>query len=78
MVVLNDMDRFHLCGDVIDRLPQLGSRAAYFKQALYEALIDHKNHIEEHGDDMPVISGWTWGQEAIPNPAGTTTEGDNV
>ena len=42
MVVLNDLDRFHLVEDVIDRLPQLGCRAAYFKQAIHEKLIEHK------------------------------------
>src|SRR5437868_622170 len=61
MCVLNDIDRFHLCEDVIDRLPQLGARAAYFKQALHEKLIDHQQYIAEHGDDMPAISGWKWG-----------------
>src|SRR6201997_2162168 len=61
MVVLNELDRFHLVQDVIDRLPQLGSRAAYFKQAIHEKLIDHKEYINEHGDDMPEITGWRWG-----------------
>src|SRR5438270_319896 len=61
MVVLNDLDRFHLVEDVIDRLPQLGARAAYFKQAIHEKLIDHKEYIARHGDDMPAISGWSWG-----------------
>lgn len=78
MVVMNDIDRFHLCGDVIDRLPQLGARAAYFKQAIHEALIDHKNYICEHGDDMPAVANWTWGQTAIPERQGTSTEGDNL
>src|SRR5262249_58417392 len=44
MVVLNDLDRFHLVEDVIDRLPQLGARAAYFKQAIHEKLIEHKEY----------------------------------
>ena len=61
MVVLNDLDRFHLVEDVIDRLPQLGARAAYFKQAIHEKLIEHKQYIDKHGDDMPAISGWKWG-----------------
>lgn len=78
MVVMNDIDRFHLCGDVIDRLPQLGARAAYFKQALQEILVDHKNYIEEHGDDMPLVSGWTWGEDRDANRAPTSTEGDNL
>ena len=78
MVVLNDLDRFHLAGDVIDRLPQLGSRAAYFKQAIQEKLIDHKQYIDQHGDDMPAISGWKWGLKASSSLVGTSTEGDNV
>ena len=45
MVVMNELDRFHLCEDVIDRLPQLGARAAYFKQAIHDKLIDHKEYI---------------------------------
>jgi len=77
MVVRNDLDRFHLVEDVIDRLPQLGSRTAYFKQAIHERLIAHKAYIAEHGDDMPAISGWRWGAETAP-ATGTTTEGDNV
>src|SRR4051795_3745046 len=51
MVVLNDLDRFHLVEDVIDRLPQLGARAAYFKQAIHDKLIEHKEYIRCHGDD---------------------------
>ncbi len=79
MVVLNDLDRFHLVEDVIDRLPQLGARAAYFKQSIHEKLIEHRQYIEEHGDDMPDISAWKWG---LTNEAGkprrTSTEGDNI
>jgi xylulose-5-phosphate/fructose-6-phosphate phosphoketolase len=78
MVVLNDLDRFHLAGDVIDRLPQLGSQAAYFKQAIHEKLIDHKEYIAQHGDDMPAISGWKWGLKTSSGARGTSTEGDNV
>ncbi|WP_010582110.1 phosphoketolase family protein [Schlesneria paludicola] len=78
MVVLNDLDRFHLAEDVIDRLPQLGSRAAYFKQAIHEKLIEHKEYIAQHGDDMPSISGWKWGAKEPAKVRGTSTEGDNV
>jgi xylulose-5-phosphate/fructose-6-phosphate phosphoketolase len=78
MVVMNELDRLHLCEDVIDRLPQLGARAAYFKQAIHDKLIDHNEYIAEYGDDMPAISGWTWGAKESTKSRGTSTEGDNV
>jgi xylulose-5-phosphate/fructose-6-phosphate phosphoketolase len=79
MVVLNEMDRFHLVEDVIDRLPQLGARAAYFKQAIREKLIEHRQYIEKYGDDMPAISGWKWGSKGQPGRSQrTSTEGDNA
>ncbi|MCG3148255.1 MAG: Xylulose-5-phosphate phosphoketolase [Verrucomicrobiae bacterium] len=60
MCVLNDMDRFHLVQDVIDRLPQLGSRAAYAKQAIRDKRVEHKLYIAEHGEDLPEIRDWKW------------------
>ncbi|HSS77335.1 MAG TPA: phosphoketolase, partial [Thermoanaerobaculia bacterium] len=63
MVVRNDLDRFHLVGDVIDRVPKLGPKAAYVKQALRDKLIDHKEYIEQYGDDMPEIKNWKWGMK---------------
>ena len=60
MAVLNEIDRFHLAGDVIDRIPGLGAKAAYVKQFIRDRLIDHKNYIRIHGDDMPEIKNWKW------------------
>ncbi len=60
MVVRNDMDRFHLVADVIDRVPKLGALAAYAKQAIRDKLIEHKTYIAEHGDDLPEIRDWHW------------------
>lgn len=60
MVVLNDLDRFHLVADVIDRVPKLGYLAAYAKQAIRDKKIDHKTYIAKYGDDMPEIKDWKW------------------
>ncbi len=60
MAVRNDLDRFHLVGDVIDRLPELRSRAAYILRAISEKLIEHKQYISEHGQDLPEILNWQW------------------
>jgi xylulose-5-phosphate/fructose-6-phosphate phosphoketolase len=77
MCVMNEIDRYHLVQDVIDRLPQLGARAAYAKQTIRDALIDHKEYIYEHGEDSPEISAWTWGHKQ-PSGHVDSTEGDNV
>jgi xylulose-5-phosphate/fructose-6-phosphate phosphoketolase len=76
MVVLNDLDRFHLAEDVIDRVPGLGPRAAYVKQALRDKLLDHKQYIRKHGDDMPEIKNWRWGAAGVPTRAGKQTGND--
>ncbi len=60
MVVLNDLDRFHLVGDVIDRVPTIGARAVYVKQLLRDKLMDHRAYINRYGDDMPEIRDWRW------------------
>ncbi|TMK34508.1 MAG: phosphoketolase family protein [Actinobacteria bacterium] len=60
MVVRNDLDRFHLAEDVIDRLPKLGANAAYVKQELRNKLIEHNEYIRKYGDDMPEIAEWKW------------------
>jgi xylulose-5-phosphate/fructose-6-phosphate phosphoketolase len=60
MAVLNDIDRFHLAKDVVDRVPSLGPRAAYLTQIIRDKLIDHKRYIRQHGEDMPEIRDWKW------------------
>jgi xylulose-5-phosphate/fructose-6-phosphate phosphoketolase len=61
MTVLNRLDRFHLAGAAVDRVPQLGSTAAYAKQAWREQLIEHRRYVDEYGIDMPEILNWRWG-----------------
>ncbi|WP_020161000.1 phosphoketolase family protein [Methylobacter marinus] len=61
MTVLNDLDRFHLVMDTIDRLPQAGDKGISLKQQLKDKLIEHKQYIRKHGEDMPEIRNWKWG-----------------
>ena len=58
--VQNDIDRFHLVIDAIDRLPHLGSKGAYLKQQLKDKLVEHKQYVDEHGKDLPEILNWKW------------------
>ena len=60
MAVLNDLDRFHLASDAIDRLPQLGAKAAYVTQALAERLLEHRQYITQYGENMPSIRDRRW------------------
>ena len=60
MTVLNDLDRFHLAADLVDRVPRLQKVGAHFKQFLRDKLTDHKQYIMEYGDDMPEIKNWKW------------------
>jgi xylulose-5-phosphate/fructose-6-phosphate phosphoketolase len=60
MTVLNDMDRFHLVQDVLDRLPNLGDEVAYLKQEMQDKLIEHNYFIRKNGLDMPEIRNWKW------------------
>ena len=60
MTVLNDMDRFHLVQDVLQRLPQLGDACAYLEQEMQDKLIEHKIYIRKNGEDMPEIRQWKW------------------
>jgi xylulose-5-phosphate/fructose-6-phosphate phosphoketolase len=60
MTVLNDLDRFHLAIDVVDRVPSVGAKGAYLKQELQDKLVDHKQYIDQHGQDMPEVRNWKW------------------
>jgi xylulose-5-phosphate/fructose-6-phosphate phosphoketolase len=65
MTVLNDMDRFHLVMDAIDRLPQTGDEGAHLKQVLQDKLVEHRQYIDSNGQDMPEIRNWRW-TAAVP------------
>lgn len=60
MVVMNDLDRFHLVADVVERVPKLRQRAAYLKQYVRDCLIGHREYIRKYGEDMPEIRNWRW------------------
>jgi xylulose-5-phosphate/fructose-6-phosphate phosphoketolase len=62
MTVLNDLDRFHLVMDCIDRLPKTGDKGLYLKRRLEDKLIEHKQYICRHGQDMPEVRNWSWGK----------------
>jgi xylulose-5-phosphate/fructose-6-phosphate phosphoketolase len=85
MCVLNEIDRFSLAIDAIDRVPQLGSSAAHVRQELVDKIIDHRQYIRVYGEDMPEIAGWMWHASADDKeslaetePGVTATAGDNV
>ena len=65
MCVRNEIDRYHLAGDVIDRVPHLRDRAAHVKQVIHDTLVDHRRYICEVGDDPDFIKDWTWGSATL-------------
>jgi len=77
MAVLNRIDRYSLLSDVVDRVPKLRERAAYAQQAIRERLIDHRTYINAHGDDLPEIRNWRWGQPVRRRPGKSSTVGDH-
>jgi xylulose-5-phosphate/fructose-6-phosphate phosphoketolase len=60
MTVLNELDRFHLVKNVVDRVEGLGSKRAYLKQLMRDKLVEHQQYIVENGQDMPAIRNWLW------------------
>ena len=65
MVVLNDLDRFHLVTDVIDRVRVPGPRSASARQIIRDKLIEHSQYIAAHGEDMPEIRNWKWSHRKV-------------
>ncbi len=68
MTVLNELDRFHLVMDAINRLPQTGDRGIYLKKQLRDKLVEHRQYIGQHGRDMPEVRDWIWGGEKPVHP----------
>ena len=64
MTVLNELDRYHLAGSVVDRVPRLAKIGAHFKQRLRDKLVEHRQYVTEHGDDLPEVRDWKWGSRA--------------
>ncbi len=73
MVMLNDMDRFHLVVDVIDRVPGLGERAAHLRQTMVDERLRHRAYTRANGDDPPDVRDWTWPGD--PDPVGPREPG---
>jgi xylulose-5-phosphate/fructose-6-phosphate phosphoketolase len=76
MVVLNELDRFHLVADVVNRVPKLRVRAVYAKQAIRDKLIEHKHYIARYGEDMPALREWRWDPTAPRMGGGDETASD--
>ncbi|OJX76899.1 phosphoketolase [Leifsonia sp. 71-9] len=76
MVMLNDLDRYHLVIDVLDRVPGLAARETVFRQEMQDARLAARQYTREHGEDIPVVAEWTWGGETTGVRL-DTTGGDN-
>ncbi|MEN3343177.1 MAG: xylulose-5-phosphate/fructose-6-phosphate phosphoketolase, partial [Actinomycetota bacterium] len=69
MVMLNELDRFHLVVDALDRLPAIAAKTAHLRQDMQDARLRARAYGREHGEDDPEISGWTWRPEAVVAPS---------
>ncbi|HLS64882.1 MAG TPA: phosphoketolase family protein [Ruania sp.] len=80
MVMLNDLDRYHLVMDVIDRVPELGSRCAGLRQQMADARLAARRYTREHGTDTPEVAEWQWpdGGDSVSGPSLADTGADNV
>ncbi len=78
MCVLNEIDRFKLVIDVIERTPGLATRAAHVKAAMEAKHAQHRRYVTEHGEDMPEVSGWEWGGRGRVPSGSTDTAADNA
>ena len=70
MCVLNRIDRFNLAIDVLDRVPRLHAVSAHAREALQTKLIEHRQYIRSHGQDMPEIRNWQWSSHTGPSTSG--------
>jgi len=77
MVMMNDIDRFHLVMDVIDRVPSLGSSVAELRQEMVDTRRRAKAWTRDHGDDLPEVRQWTWGDADVPDAAGANVRTDS-
>jgi xylulose-5-phosphate/fructose-6-phosphate phosphoketolase len=80
MVMLNDLDRYHLVMDVIDRVPSLGAKAAGLRQQMADARLRARQYTRDHGEDIPEVRDWVWpdgGDQVDPAGASAATGGDN-
>jgi len=78
MVMLNDLDRYHLVMDVIDRVPGLGARAGLLRQEMQDARLRARQYTRDHGEDIPEVVDWAWGTRGGGPTAADSTGGDNV